>query len=149
MSTAKALLAAFIATIVLSVLMMLMPAMGILPMMDMPRLIAGIAGVPDSPSLAWILHFVVGTVGYGLAIKIAAGALPGKSLVKLGMGIAVLGWLILMLVLMPMAGAGLFAMNLGAMAPIMTLILHLVFGAVLGWTYARLRGAPGRTVPAH
>lgn len=149
MSTAKALLAAFLATIVLSVLMMLMPAMGIVPTLDLPRLIAGIAGVPDSPSLAWILHFVVGTVGYGLTLRAAARAMPGKSLVTLGMGIAFLGWLILMVVLMPMAGAGLFAMSMGVMAPIMTLILHLVFGAVMGWTYGRLRGTAGRTAPAH
>ena len=37
-----------------------------------------------------------------------------------------------------MAGAGLFASNMGIMAAVMTLILHLIFGAVLGWTYGRL-----------
>jgi hypothetical protein len=36
---------------------------------------------------------------------------------------------------MPMVGAGLFGMNLGIMAPMMTLILHIVFGAVLGTDY--------------
>ena len=33
---------------------------------------------------------------------------------------------------MPMAGAGLFGMKLGMMAPLMTWVLHLVFGAVMG-----------------
>jgi hypothetical protein len=45
----------------------------------------------------------------------------------------------MMVVVIPMAGAGLFSMNLGAnlgiMAPIMTFVLHLVFGAVLGAVY--------------
>jgi hypothetical protein len=43
----------------------------------------------------------------------------------------------MMVVLMPMAGAGLFGMNMGVMAPMMTLVLHLIFGAVLGWVYGR------------
>lgn len=29
-------------------------------------------------------------------------------------------------------------MNIGIMAPIMALIMHVIFGAVLGWTYAKL-----------
>jgi len=33
---------------------------------------------------------------------------------------------------MPMAGAGLFGMAMGIMAPMMTLVLHVIFGAVLG-----------------
>lgn len=44
----------------------------------------------------------------------------------------------IMIMLMPMAGAGLFGIALGVMAPMMTLVLHLIFGAVLGWTYGRL-----------
>jgi hypothetical protein len=43
---------------------------------------------------------------------------------------------------MPMAGAGLFGMNMGVMAPMMTLVLHLIFGAVLGWVYGRSAVSP-------
>ena len=43
----------------------------------------------------------------------------------------------MMVVLMPMVGAGLFGMNMGIMASVMTLVLHLIFGAVLGWVYGR------------
>ena len=38
-----------------------------------------------------------------------------------------------------MAGAGLFGMNMGILAPMMALALHLIFGAVLGWVYGRSR----------
>ncbi|CAB3803547.1 hypothetical protein LMG28614_05846 [Paraburkholderia ultramafica] len=41
----------------------------------------------------------------------------------------------MMIIMMPMAGAGLFGMALGMPAPVMTLVLHLVFGAVLGLVY--------------
>ena len=44
---------------------------------------------------------------------------------------------------LPMAGAGLFGLKFGMIAPVMTLILHLIWGAVLGYTYEKLtpRGA--------
>ncbi len=43
----------------------------------------------------------------------------------------------MMFMLMPMAGADLFGMALDMTAPMMTLVLHLSFGTVLGWTYGR------------
>ena len=45
----------------------------------------------------------------------------------------------MMLAVMPMAGAGFFGMNLGMVAPIMTLVLHVIYGAVLGGVYAALQ----------
>lgn len=44
----------------------------------------------------------------------------------------------MMVMLMPMAGQGLFGMRLWPMAPVMTAVLHVVFGVVLGLVYARL-----------
>ncbi|MEO5813171.1 MAG: hypothetical protein ABIU96_09010 [Rhodanobacter sp.] len=45
---------------------------------------------------------------------------------------------LMLLIPMPMAGAGLFAMMVGMMAPVMTLVVHLIRGAVLGVTYGGL-----------
>ncbi len=45
----------------------------------------------------------------------------------------------MMIAVMPMAGAGLFGMNFGMMAPGMTMVLHIVFGAVLGVVYGAER----------
>ena len=44
----------------------------------------------------------------------------------------------MMVVIMPMMGQGLFAVNMGMMAPVMTLILHLIFGMVLGASYQKM-----------
>lgn len=74
---------------------------------------------------------------YGVAIALLDSRLPGKSSVAHGVALGAIGWLAMMLALMPMAGAGLFGMSLGAMAPVVTLVLHLIFGAVLGWYYGR------------
>lgn len=50
-----------------------------------------------------------------------------------------------MLMVMPMAGVGMFGMNIGPMAPMMTLVRHLIFGAVLGWTYGKLHSSASGT----
>jgi hypothetical protein len=51
---------------------------------------------------------------------------------------SIAAWLMMMLVVMPMAGAGLFGLNLGMAAPMMTLMLHAIFGAVLGVVFGKL-----------
>jgi len=46
--------------------------------------------------------------------------------------------MMMMIMVMPMAGAGLFGLHLGFGAPIATLVLHWVFGAVPGITFDKL-----------
>ena len=140
----KGFLAAAAATSVLSALMVMKQMMGLMPQLDLPKMIAGMMGAPDTPMIAWAVHVMIGIVGYGLAIALLDSRLPGKSSLLHGVLLGLAGWLVMMIMLMPMAGAGLFGMALGMMAPMMTLVLHLIFGAVLGWTYGRL--AP--SVPA-
>jgi hypothetical protein len=114
--------------------------MGLMPQLDLPKMLAGMMGSPDMPLIGWIVHFAIGIVVYGIAIAVLDSKLPGTSHVGHGIMLAVIGWLIMMVMLMPMAGAGLFGMNMGIMAPMMTLVLHLIFGAVLGWVYGRSIG---------
>ncbi len=135
----KGMLAGLVATIVLSVLMVLKAMMGLMPQLDLPKMIAGMMGSPDMPLIGWIVHFAIGIVVYGVAIAVLDSKLPGTSHVGHGIMLGVIGWLIMMVMLMPMAGAGFFGMNMGIMAPMMTLVLHLIFGAVLGWVYGRSR----------
>jgi hypothetical protein len=45
----------------------------------------------------------------------------------------------MMIVVMPMAGAGPFGLHLGLMAPLMTLMLHVIYGVVLGVVYGAER----------
>lgn len=149
MSIAKGFGAGLVATVVLSILMVMKQMMGIMPELDLPKMIAGMMGAPDSPLIGWAVHFMIGVLGYGVAIAFIAKSVHGRSLVASGMLIGLVGWLIMMVMLMPMAGAGFFGMKMGVMAPIMTLILHLVFGAVLGWTYDRLTTSARGTAAIH
>ena len=132
----KGLLAGLAATIILSVLMVPKAMMGLMPQLDLPKMIAGMMGSPDQPLIGWIVHFMIGIVIYGVAIAALDSKLPGTSRTLHGIMLGAIGWLIMMLVLMPMAGAGLFGINMGMMAPMMTLVLYVIFGAVLGcvWT---------------
>jgi len=129
-------LAGFVATAVMSVFMVMKTMMGVMPELDIAAMLAKMMGAPDTPIIGWVGHFMIGTVGYGIVFALLAGKLLG-SLVVQGTIVGMLGWLAMMVMVMPMAGAGLFRLNFGIMAPIMTLMLHLIFGAVLGWVYAR------------
>ena len=137
------LVAGLVATVVLSGLMVIKSMMGLMPQLDSPQMIAAMMGAPNQPAVGWGVHFMIGIVLYGAAIAWLHERMPGDSAVAHGVLIAVAGWLMMMVVLMPMAGTGVFGMNLGIMAPMMTLILHLVFGAVLGAVYGRLQRSGG------
>ena len=144
----KGFLAGLAATVVLSVLMVAKGMMGVMPELDIAKMIAGMMASPDQPIIGWVAHFMIGIVGYGAVIALFDGRLPGNSHVWHGVMIAVVGWLVMMLMLMPMAGAGLFGMKMGLMAPMMTLVLHLIFGAVLGSVYGRQIGQVSAARPA-
>ncbi len=138
-------LAGLAATIVLSLLMLLKGAMGLMPALDPIGMIAMMMGV--STAIAWGVHFMIGAVIWGGAFALLEPRLPGGDLWLKGVVFGVGAWLIMMVAMMPMAGAGFFGMNLGMMAPVMTLVMHLVFGAVLGGVYGMLlhRGATKAT----
>ena len=96
--------------------------MGVMPELDLPKMIASMMGSADTPMLGLAVHFMIGIVGYGLAIALLNDRLPGASPTVHGVIIGIVGWLLMMVMVMPMAGAGLFAMNMGLMAPMMTLV---------------------------
>lgn len=131
--------AGLIATAVLSVLMLLKGMMGVMPDLDVIAMIAGMMGT--GAMMGWIAHFMIGAV-YGLVFsQIAGHGATGATIVR-GVGLGVAGWLVMMIALMPMAGGGAFglAMPSGMMVPVATLMLHVIFGAVLGFSFAKLTG---------
>jgi hypothetical protein len=81
---------------------------------------------------------LIGAVLWGGAFALLEAHLPGEELWVTGIAFSVGAWLIMMLAMMPMAGAGFFGLQLGIMAPVMTLVMHAVFGAVLGAVYGTL-----------
>jgi uncharacterized membrane protein YagU involved in acid resistance len=138
----RSMLAGFVATVVLSSLMLIKAGMGLMPQFNAIAMLTGMAhrmmGMPASPMVGWLAHFLIGTVLWGVLFALLYRVLPGATALVKGLSFSVLAWLLMMLLPMPMAGAGLFGLKLGLMAPVMTLILHLIWGAVLGYVYGRL-----------
>lgn len=126
-------LAGFIATVVLSAMMVIKGMMGVMPELDVAAMIGMMMGA--SVAVGWIIHFMIGTIAWGGGFALLYDVIPGGSAVGKGMVFGVAAWLGMMIMIMPMAGAGFFGMNMGIMAPVMTLVLHIVFGAVLGLVY--------------
>lgn len=135
----KGMLAGLAATIVLSALMMMKQAMGIMPELNPIAMITKMSG-SSTMMMGWVGHFVIGTVLWGLLFAALDDKLSGPHWLR-GAIFATGAWLMMMVVVMPMAGAGLFGLNLGVMAPVATLMLHWIYGAVLGGVYgASMRG---------
>jgi hypothetical protein len=126
-------LAGFIATAVLSAMMVIKSMMGVMPQLDVAAMIGMMMGVPVA--VGWIIHFMIGTIAWGGGFALLYDMIPGGSPIGKGIAFGVVAWLGMMVMIMPMAGAGFFGMNMGLMAPMMTLLLHIVFGAVLGFVY--------------
>lgn len=133
----KGVVAGLLATVVLSALMVMKTMMGVMPQLDLIAMMSKMMGQPGTPMLGWAAHFMIG-VGYGVVFALIGRSLPGSSQVVKGAVLGAIGWLAMMVMIMPMAGAGMFGMAMGVMAPMMTLVLHLIFGAVLGLIYGRL-----------
>ena len=132
MNIGKGILGGIVATAVLSGLMLMKNAMGIMPQLDIIKMLSSMMGV--SMAVAWMAHFGIGAM-WGALFALAYRVIPGGTAVVKGMLLLTGAWLVMMVMVMPMAGAGLFGMHMGLMAPMMTLVLHLVFGAVLGLVY--------------
>ncbi|WP_275288886.1 DUF6789 family protein [Halomonas elongata] len=138
----SAMIAGFAATVVLSILMVVKASMGLMPRLDVIHMLTQMMstrlGLPATPIVGWGAHFVIGTVIWGVLFASLVNIIPGKTAVTKGMVFGAGAWVLMMLIPLPMAGAGLFGLSLGPMAPVMTLILHLIWGSVLGGIFQRL-----------
>lgn len=132
-------LAGFIATAVLSAIMAAKTMMGVMPELDVVAMLSMMMGAPLI--VGWLAHLMIGTLAWGGGFAVFYGLIPGGNATVKGIVFGVAAWLAMMIMVMPMAGAGIFGMSFGIMAPMLTLVLHIIFGAVLG-------GVFGARVPA-
>src|SRR5215510_11176688 len=135
----RGIVAGFVATVVLSAMMLMKQSMGLMPGLDPIGMITSMAGA-SSPAIGWIGHLVIGTIFWGIGFAIVSPYLPGPHWLR-GAIFATGAWL----VMMPIAGAGLFGQRLRMMTPVVTLVPHLVFGVVLGGVYGLLGDKPRST----
>jgi len=133
----RGILAGFVATLVLSALMVMKAKMGLMPDLNVIAMLSHMMG--SDMVAGWAAHFMIGSLLWGLSFAFFFDKLPGGPAWLKGIVFGMAAWLMMMLAVMPMAGAGIFGSYLGMMAPVMTLMLHAVFGAVMGAVYAQGR----------
>ena len=131
----RGMLAGFIATVVLSILMMMKAMMGMMPQLDIITMLSVMFGT-HSPDIGWLVHFMIGTIVWGGLFAVLQDRLPGTTATLRGVVFGIAAWFLMMVVVMPMAGAGFFGLHFGIAAPLMTLMLHMVYGATLGASFA-------------
>ena len=137
----KGMIAGLVGTIVLSALMLMKTRMGMMPELNPIKMISEMLGA-STLAAGWVMHFMIGTVLWGTLFAWLDPRIPGEGHWLKGIWFAIGAWLLMMIVMLPMAGAGLFGINLGMMAPVMTLIMHIIYGVVLGGVYGLERPEP-------
>lgn len=133
------------ATAVLSMIMVAKGMMGLMPQLDVIGMLSSMMNT--GPMVGWLAHFMIGALAWGLGFVVLYRFLPGGSDVTKGISLGIAAWVMMMVAIMPMAGAGFFGLKMGIVAPMMTLMLHVIYGAVLGFVYSKL-GSGDNTVAA-
>lgn len=138
----KGFAAGFIASAVLAAVMLFQKAASIMPELDViglqSQFMVEFFGTPYTPMMGWSLHFLVGTLVWGGAFGAANHLIPGETEMGKGLVLGLFAWLVSMLGYMPLMGAGLFGQEIAAVVPLMSLVMHSLFGVVLGIIYASL-----------
>jgi hypothetical protein len=149
-SLGRGLGAGLIATIVLSIFMVVMPAVGLLPGLNLVMVLAHALGA-QSAVVGWIAHYVIGVLLWGALFAWLEGRTFFPHWYN-GLLFASVVWLGVMLIIMPLAGEGVFGLRIGIVTPTVTLFLHWIYGAVLGsvygaWTPGVLEDISQRLIP--
>jgi hypothetical protein len=126
----------FAGTFAASAMMLMNNAIGKIPEVHIARTLSAMLGSPGQALPGWIAFFVLGSVVFGIAFAVLAPRIPIRSNLIKGMLFGFVIWLGLMLVFMPLAGAGVFGMNRSTIVPLATLVLTLVYGSVLAAVYS-------------
>jgi hypothetical protein len=136
----KGVIAGFVATAALALLLLVQGALGLLPQFDVIGMLTMIAG-SSWPGMGWLIFFGCGGIALGVIFALLDARVEATTgageLVRGGL-FGILLWLALMLVLMPIYGAGAFGLAYGIGAPILTLVADIIYGLVLGAVYGAM-----------
>jgi MFS family permease len=130
----KGVIAGFIATVILSALILLFNVLGVLKELDIVEHIDKLGSIQRVA--AWVDHFIVGALLWGpIFAGFDATTSPTRPRWQKGLMFGVIAWFMMMIVFMPVIGAGLFGWRLGWVEPVGMFGLHMVYGLALGVAY--------------
>ncbi len=128
--TKRAILGGIVGTAIMSLMMMYVaPVMTGRPM-DIAEMLGGMLG---GYIMGLVAHLMMGIIVFPLAYAfVAYRFLPGAPVVR-GLAWGIILWVVAVVVVMPMAGAGVLMANVGGMAAVgASMMGHLVYGGLLG-----------------
>ena len=130
--------AGFVATCVLSALILMkkwLPQLDTITVMDsIAREVALAAGLPV-PFAGWLWHFIVGSLVWGWMYAVMEPIIPGHRPMIEGLYFGSIVTSLVWFAVLPLAGAGMFGMQLSAVQPFVSLAQSLLYGVVLAVTY--------------
>lgn len=100
--------------------------------------LAATSGLPELPAAGWLWHLVIGSLWWGALFGIMVPVLPGRRDWFKGTVFGAIAAFLVMIMVMPLAGAGYFGMDLSPLEPMITFVYHLIYGVVLGAVYGLL-----------
>lgn len=129
-------------TILMTLMMYYVAPMMMSGPLDIATMLGDMLGM--DPRGGMLMHFLIGAAVLPVVFAMVLwDKLPGGSGWMKGLVFGVALWLISQLVVMPMAGAGMFSANHPEqmMALVGSLMGHAVYGMVLGWWLGKSMGA--------
>lgn len=126
------------------VLMELKHRAGILPAFDpyadLQRMLSSFSSLASEAPWSWLLPYVNGSMLLGFLFGQSFLYLPGRTAWARGSVFGLLAWLVLGLGLLPLAGSGMFARNLGLgiMPALLMLGMLSIYGVALSLLYGWL-----------
>ena len=133
-------LSGFVATYVIVSMLAMNNALKSIPEVHVARTLADILGQADRPGVGWIVLMIAGVFVIGGLYAAYSDRLPMRKPLTRGLALGMASWLFMMLVFMPLGGAGLFGLGRSALVPLVTLVLNLVYWVVLAVMHRYLAG---------
>ncbi|MGD9847265.1 MAG: DUF6789 family protein, partial [Variibacter sp.] len=96
-----------------------------------------------SPSLACLVHFIVGSLIWGAAFAAMNDHLYGPSWLR-GTLLGIIAWAALVLIVLSLRREGFARIDVALVRSVPMLVLHMIYGALLGSIYAALAPDVGR-----
>jgi hypothetical protein len=104
---------------------------------------------PALPPVAWVLHFFVGTVIWGIGFSVLHDYLRGPAWQR-GLVFALGAWIVVISGAAALVLLGALAIDLGPTVIVATLIVHVLYGVALGLVYGwLLEGTPASPHEPH
>jgi len=133
-------LSGLLGTYVAGSMLLMNNALHAYPDVRVARTLAGLLGSPDQVMVGVAAILITGIFVFGTLFAVVAPRLPMRMYLVKSLVFATVSWLLMMVLFMPLAGAGLFGFARSAVVPIATLMLNLAYWLVLGMSYRWLVG---------